>query len=383
MEIRRLTVDDYDELLKMLNYTFGHKYGRPMDFVAEQPKMWVRDEEHMRKHFGVFEDGKLCSVVGMYPLRANIMGEEILFATTGNVATLPEYEGRGYFSKLFPLVMDACDEEGVDVARLGGSRQRYARYGFEGCGMLYRFTVTEHNVKHYFKNADEGVELTEIQAGDTDALMICHELISSRPFYIERSPMYNLRDVYLAMCSKESVPYLATRNGEAIGYVCVSHETHINELCAYTAKDFSAIAVALQRRVKKNISVPVAPYQLEEMREMGDGADTVNIEIPSRFRIRSFERLTSALMKLKASYENLPDFELTLEIADYGAITLYCRDGVAGCERTNRSGDLLLDSHAAARLLFGPLPVSAVADVPLAARAWLPLPMTWATLDYV
>ncbi len=383
MEIRRLTASDYDELLEMLNYTFGHKYGRAMDFVAEQPKMWVRDEEHMQKHFGVFEDGRLCSVVGLYPLKVYILGKELLFATTGNVATLPEYEGRGYFSKLFPLVMEECDVMGVDVARLGGTRQRYGRYGFEGCGMLYRFTVTSHNVKYYFGNAADGVELSEIRPEDTDALMVCHELISSRPFFVERSPLCNLRDVYLAMCSKESRPYLATRDGEPIGYIAVSKEAYINEICAYTTKDFAAVVTAWQKRVDKNISVPVAPYQIDELRLMSEGADSVTVEVPSRFRIRSWEKLLSALMKLKASYEALPDFELTVEIEDYGTVTLYCRDGVAGCERTNRSGELLLDSHAAARLLLGPMPGSLIADIPLAARAWLPLPMTWATNDYV
>ena len=82
-------------------YTFGNKYKRPMDFLSELPKMWGRDDEHMGKHIGVFEDGKLCSVVGIYPLKTFIDGEEFLFATTGNVATLPEYEGRGYVGRAY------------------------------------------------------------------------------------------------------------------------------------------------------------------------------------------------------------------------------------------------------------------------------------------
>ena len=105
MEIKRLGAEHYDELLAMLNYTFGNKYKRPMDFLSELPKMWGRDDEHMGKHIGVFEDGKLCSVVGIYPLKTFIDGEEFLFATTGNVATLPEYEGRGYFNLIFNEIL--------------------------------------------------------------------------------------------------------------------------------------------------------------------------------------------------------------------------------------------------------------------------------------
>ena len=106
MEIRKLTANDYDGLLDLLNGVFANKYKRAMDFLCEQPKMWVRDEEHMNKHVGVFEDGRLVSVVGIYPLHLNILGKELLFATTGNVATLPVYEGRGYFTKLFSIAME-------------------------------------------------------------------------------------------------------------------------------------------------------------------------------------------------------------------------------------------------------------------------------------
>ena len=65
----------------MLNYAFGNKYGRKMDFVAEQPKMWVRSDEYMNKHIGVFEDGKLVSVLGIYPLPVKILGKDFLFMT--------------------------------------------------------------------------------------------------------------------------------------------------------------------------------------------------------------------------------------------------------------------------------------------------------------
>ena len=384
MEIRRLKAEDYDELLGMLNYTFGHKYGRKMDFTAEQPKMWIRDDEHMNKHLGVFEDGKLCSVVGMYPLPVNILGRKMTFATTGNVATLPEYEGRGYFSALFPLIMEECDKQGVVAARLGGSRQRYGRYGFEQCGTLYKFTISAHNVKHFFGDAGAGTEFVRITTEDTDALMICHELISSRPFYVERSPLYNLRDVYLVMCSKEGTPYLALKGGNPIGYlVAYKNGREILELCAYDTEGFSAIVAGWQMHIGGNITVPVAPYQTEELRMLSECADDISITNPSKFRVHDWVTLCDALMKLKASLEPLPDFELTLGVEDYGSFTLYCRSGVAGCEWSNRSGELLLDQRSASRLLFGPAPASLIADVPVIARAWLPLPLTWATNDYV
>ena len=143
MKIRRLCASDYDELLDMLNYTFGTHYGRDMDFLNEQPNMWVKDDEHLGKHFAVFDNGRLASVVGIYPLPAVIDGTEVLFATTGNVATHPNFTGKGYFNELFTRVMGELDVIDADAARLGGARQRYARFGFEPCGTLHKFMITD------------------------------------------------------------------------------------------------------------------------------------------------------------------------------------------------------------------------------------------------
>lgn len=67
-----------------------------MDIERELPKMCVRDEKHMRKHFGIFEDGKLVAGLGVYPYLAKVANISLSFSTLGNVVTCPEYEGRGY-----------------------------------------------------------------------------------------------------------------------------------------------------------------------------------------------------------------------------------------------------------------------------------------------
>ena len=63
MVIRRLKAEDYDDLLTVLNRAFNNP-----DFTKVLPRMWVRSDEYMGKHIGAFEDGKLCAVVGIYPL---------------------------------------------------------------------------------------------------------------------------------------------------------------------------------------------------------------------------------------------------------------------------------------------------------------------------
>ena len=152
MELRKLTADDYDELLEMLNTVFAKHHGHDMDFYNELPKMWIRDDKHMGYHTGVFEDGKLVSVAGCYPLPLRIGDTSLLFATTGNEATLPEYEGRGYFTAIFTEIMKELELMGADGARLGGARQRYARFGYEPAGSSYQVIFNQNNRIKYFPN---------------------------------------------------------------------------------------------------------------------------------------------------------------------------------------------------------------------------------------
>jgi hypothetical protein len=58
IEIRKLKKDDMEEPFDLLNTTFGTKYGRPMHFDLEQPKMWVKDDLFFPRDRGVDE---LCS----------------------------------------------------------------------------------------------------------------------------------------------------------------------------------------------------------------------------------------------------------------------------------------------------------------------------------
>ena len=92
MEIKRLKKENYDELISLLNLVFTKQNKCAMDFERELPNMCVRDDAHMLKHIGLFIDGKLVSVVGVYPLPTRVLDKEINFCTVGNVATHPDYE---------------------------------------------------------------------------------------------------------------------------------------------------------------------------------------------------------------------------------------------------------------------------------------------------
>lgn len=388
VEIRKLKKEDMDELFALLNDTFGHKYGRAMHFDLEQPKMWIRDDLHMERHIAAFEDGKMVSVVGIYPLPCVIGGEEFLFCTTGNVATLPAYEGKGYFSRLFPMAVEEAKRQGATAARLGGARQRYARYGYEPCGPAHEFRVTAYNAK-YAGEALKEITLTEIAREDTDALAYCHKLTEKKTFFVRRGTEENYRDTYLALCSKEARPYLIERNGKRIGYMSAKASlSAVLELGLENEKDaFLAVSAAAAKSGTGTTEVAVPPTMPKAIEALQRGAQELALVYPSRFNIFKYARLVNRLLLIKESLSPLPACDLILQIEGGERLHLHTGADGAYCRETEKAPMLTLSQLDSQRLLFGMHAQALLSALPNETR-WalgciLPLPLTWCTNDFV
>ena len=392
MEVKRLGAENYDELLDLLNAVFANKYGRDMDFLSEQPKMWVRDDEHMRKHFGIFEDGRLVAVSGIYPLSVKIGDKTLKFATTGNVATHPDYEGRGYFSATFGKAIEELTELGVDVARLGGARQRYARFGYEPAGAIYRISFCTDNRIKYFGDRGGEVEFKRIEREDTEALAYADALARKSKIYVERSQDDGYRDVFLALSTKHSVPYLAIKGGKPIGYLSAYANrqfvgysewgTNVSEIRAESTSLFVDMVCAYQKKVGASILFSLPPYMTEELNLFAKGAEAVSVSSPTHLKVMNYEALADALMKIKDGTAML-EGEAVIEIEGYGKLRFYNLRGVRGCEISDREASITLDKLSATRVIFGHLPPFEIMEKSPLLASWLPLPISWDTLDYV
>lgn len=385
MEIRRLVASDYDELLSVLNKSFAAVRNRPVDFLRGQPKMWGRDDLHMGRHLGIFLDGRLVSCVGIYPLTLCVGEKKLHFATTGNVATLPEYAGRGYFSKLFSLAMQEAEREGYDALRLGGQKQRYVRFGFEDAGALYQASFSEKNRSAVCESAYASVSFERLTENSLSDLIYIRELTSKAPCYVERYPTEGERDVYLVLHSKYSEAYIAKRGGAPIGYLCCADEgKNITELRAQLSEDFTNILAAWQAKMQATVTVPIAPWMQDELFSMSCLADCITVQASTKIKLLKPERVIDAFLSLKHKMSPLPSGEFTLKIKDLCAVRLCVDAENAYCKRVEEgSADLALDAPSATKLLFGNFPVELFGSLPACARAWLPLPLCWNFLDLV
>ena len=384
VDIVRLKKEDYDELLSLYNLVFTKQNQRLMDFTKELPRMWIRDDEHMGKHFAVKENGKICAALGVYPLQTNIMGEKLLFSTVGNVATHPDFEGRGYMKMLMGKAMEELEKIGADASRLGGLRQRYNHYNYEYCGEIFHFAFTERNRKLCCHDIADELRFLEVGENDEKAIRQIAEWNKKQKINVSYAGEYETRDVYLALRAWDNRIFIARNdNGDFVGYVCAFPDGGtLARVGAADKKSLVQTICSWQKLVDKTIEFSLAPYQIEEVAQFSDICENFYIGSPSMFKIINWEKVVRALLKLKSSYVNLPDGKFVIKIEQYGKLCLIVRNNECFCEKTDEKEEITLNRLQAARFLFGPISPEYY-GVKNIAVTWFPLPLYWDMQDRV
>lgn len=387
-DIRRLTVKDRDELKEVLNLSFkGDKDCGYFEHIL--PQMWLDDKSYMPKHFAAFENGKMVAALGVYTYKITIGNEELLFATVGNVATLPNARGKGHMQRLLNAAMDELDRLSVDVSRLGGLRSRYERFGYEPCGALYRAEFTKRNGEGYIEKSKK-YSFKKVEANNSEAISFIRGIHDKFDMYAEREDDSYF---YAVMCSWEYIPYIAYRDNEPIGYLCVSPNgakiAESGTVFENQKERFDMLMAWTLQCEAQGVYAFFAPYEAEFGRLVCGICESVSMSVASQFKIINWDRLTGALLKLKQKYYPLMNGDITVDIKGRGKMNISVSDGCVSCEKTTLPADISLDDLTAARFLFGPTSPELCAELPKDShkaalmRAWFPLPLSWNELDRV
>jgi len=385
MEIVRLAKNDYDEWLYVLNTVFTKQNKREMDFEKELPKMCVRDDYHMNMHLAVKEDGKICALLGVYPIRLKVGNTELLFSTVGNVATLPEHEGKGYMRALMEEAMRELERIGADGSRLMGARQRYNRYGYETCGIAYHFQINDFTTK-YCCESNEKIEFKEISYEDEKELTYIKNLREKMPVHSIRAYDETNRGDYDALRAFGNKIYIATdEKGKMIGYLSVSgDEAGIADICTEDFETYKTLIYSWQKRVGGRIYFSSLATSYEEVKYFSKVCSGMSVASPSHFKIVNFDKVADALIKIKKeSGAFLPEGESVIEITDWGKLLICNKNGEAYCEKTDKEASVVLDRLDATRFLFGPFESDTVKSSDAFLSALLPLPLSWCGIDRV
>lgn len=381
LKVERLKANDYNELLDFYNLVFTKQNARLMDFTKELPAMWIRDDEYMRRHFVIRENGKIVSSVGVYPMKTYIAGEEFIFSTLGNVATHPDCEGRGYMKTLMSSAIGELAEIKADAARLGGLRQRYNRYGFESCGSEIHFSFTERNKKILCAEVNDRLKFREVFQADEKALKFISSL-GKEGIWVDYGSDFGYRATFLALTAWNNRIFVAEDAfGNPVSYLCAFPDAgNLSRIFAKDEETLMQTVCSWQRFTGKTVEFTLAPWQVKEINTFYPVCEGCYVNSPSMFKIINWQKIVLALMKLKSSYAELPDGEFILGIECYGNLRLKMHGGAAFCEKTEKEAEFKADALTASRLLFGPLSADCFA-FSNTAKSWFPLPLSWNTQD--
>ena len=378
--VEKFNKNDYDDLLNFFNINFERL--NEHSFKNFLPPMWHRDDVTLSKSFGIKKEGEIIAAMGLYPLQLNVCGKKLTFATTGNIAVKAEYRNLGLMKSMMDFCFQELKNQNIDVARLGGERLRYNRYGYEFMGSSNNYILTSKNLKAL--PLIENYTFKPIDKNDEKALTFVKELYSSKPFFVDRGNPQNIYDVmsefygklYLAS-SKDSVPIgvlSASEDKDRIfDFYAKDELTEFNMICAFL-KTTGLSAV--------HFSSPIWAYEFNQI--AGKICENLTVDYSTQCRIENWEKTIDAFSNFENSLNpNRCNESIVLEIKDYGKFEIDCKS----CKTTNKTPDLTLDSLTAIRLLFGFQSPENIYKLPTnktsAIKKLFPLPFWWNTLDRV
>lgn len=379
--------EDLNEILQVLNYSFSFKETHPdidekSDFEANLPIMWTGEHDYGSKHIGIRENGKIVSLLGVYPLPTVIAGKEILMGTIGNVGSIREARGKGYMKQIMTAALEAAEKQGFVAARLGGLRSRYNRYNFDHAGKLFICHLTRRNVNEYGDIPE--LHFKEIRPDDSEA--ICFARACQR-----RAEVYVIRETdtvfYATLRAWRNVPVIALDKQEnPVGYLSTSPD---GKTVAEWGTDGSLTGVDLCAAWMKSseklpeITLEVVPYDRETLKAVFSHCESWTETAASMFHVFKWDELTEALMRLAVKTGGLAEGELTFGIEGWGTLHMKVSGNECIAEKTDAEPAFVLSPLEATGWMFGDLGCLSPIQAGTPESSWFPLPLSWNGHDRV
>jgi GNAT superfamily N-acetyltransferase len=363
---------DHEEAIDFLNLVFSAT--GPHDFELMLPLCYRPEDMHY--NWAIREEGRIRAIVGLFP-RAWRVGEHTLrVAGIGGVSTHPRARGRGHMRVLMEHSLRQMVEEDFELSWLAGRRQRYARYGYEVCGLSFQSRIWPAELPPLAP-----LSLEPLTAAHLDACWALHET----------RPLRHLRareDLYGYLTAWANQPHVALdSDGSVVGYLVSTPDRE--KLAELVCREGMALRVlrAWLQQTGRPLTLTHPPLPATEPRELGTVASAQYPRATGNWRIFRWERVLAALLSVRPAMGPVLPGLCALGIEGWGSVRLECDGRAFSCEpRPLSEASLRCDPATAMRLLFGPTRPSAVLDLPASAAVldqWCPLPLYWAGQDAV
>ncbi len=374
--------EDNKKLLSFLDEVFFTDDPEKRDFLNLLPKCYKDRYRPAYNNFVVQDEhGEFRSAIGSFYNNMTVGGEQLKACCIGNVAVGTKYRSMGYMIELMELSVEDMGKNGVDVAYLGGQRQRYGYFGFESSGTVYRFNFSRNAYRHSLKAIPSELEVSELQPDDTESIENIDRLYSRIPVRSNRPA-----DAYYDILrSWRNRPYILKKNGEFVGYFIFDYSKSCVCECDVIDEKYypNLVAAAFENSEEHSISFIVAPFEKEKLKfltEKGDGLSVTGCEM---ILVYDFEKVIRAYLKAKASYAKLCDGEVTVLINGVRGdekLRIKVENNNVSVEKFDGEAEFVFDHHAATRAFFSNMEADR-GVLPANVQQWLPLDVFLSSSD--
>lgn len=383
VQIEQLTATDWDEGMAFLNEVFAEH--SPHDFATLLPSIYQPTDEYMACNYAIREEGKICAIVGLFPTHWQVGETRLKVGGIGGVSTHSSVRGKGYMQLLMKHCVQRMQAEDYDLSWLGGQRQRYGYFGYETCGQKIHLGLTKSSVRHVFGSI-EPLRFEPLAETDTIRMEAAVALHGAQDVYNSRG---GTDTFHRFLVNGYYQPHVALDSGgNMVGYLAADAAGgSVVELLGIDSS--SAIDMArswVQSREQEGARFDVSPTSFEFLQRLSAIDAGNSISASGNWQIFDWQATVQALLQVRSKAGGLANGAVVLGIEGYGSLRIRVQDEDVSCEKVADTPMVTWSPLTAMRVLFGPLPASAVVEIPTAAAAlsaWCPLPLGWSRLDGV
>lgn len=142
---RSAKLEEFDKVIELINYVFRISRNHKPTMMEEFPILL--NKNNIENMIVISEDNKIVSDVNYLIQDVSIQGNNLKVAAIGGVCTHPDYEKKGYSSKILDKVEEKMFYDGVDIVIISGTRTLYSRRNCSLVKSFYKYTIKPENVK--------------------------------------------------------------------------------------------------------------------------------------------------------------------------------------------------------------------------------------------
>ncbi|MCX5642959.1 MAG: GNAT family N-acetyltransferase [Candidatus Omnitrophica bacterium] len=142
-KIQSAEAKDYEQIQRFLEDAYGHSYNA---FLNMYPALWHKDTTDYRHIYSIREEGRIVSLVRLFPLDLILGPVSVKVAGIGSVSTSPSVRGKGYMNRLMEHATAKMKEEGFPISVLSGDRHRYQTFGYEEAGTTLNLVINRRGL---------------------------------------------------------------------------------------------------------------------------------------------------------------------------------------------------------------------------------------------